>query len=656
MDQELGLFRTEPRPTYPYQIEYTRHIIYSDDEGRSAEVEVTGTVWLSDQSWARAVASAPQPSFEALLGFVGDRGAIRATVWGSSAVTSYFDIARVDGESVSLAAMVSTTAGGMADGSRAHSLGASPPADFLDPRLTAGAQHASLRNFLSMEDLAELTDRLIRQAGGREPASWLEDALDTLAGWLAPIGDALSDLGEAVWDALPTWLQDGLIEFGRLAAELASDVADLASSLAGAIEQWWDSLPPWARGVLKAIGVFVGGLAAVAALAGLVVVASGGAVAFGTAMLVIGAVAMGIGFVASLVCRGQEALASDPMSILDVPMVALLDVVGISGIYEGVTNTSILTGHDLDMSEEQRWERGTTGGLQLGTLILGARGFRGGRVPPSLEPVDVGFNGPRSGFDGLPAARLPRNLPEGYAWRRVGAQWELVRDPATPARSVNISTFDDGTGRPNYVVVVNGRPVSSDTFTRPPNNTYQGPQRLPTDLEGTGANNPFRTGDGVLYDKGHIGDFADTPEGPGVRPQTLAPENYTPQASWWNRWVRNGLVRRIRAAGNGYRELPIYDANPPVTVNGTPIPREYVFMETRPDGTPLRAWRIPNDPTLTARTQAVLPQYEMAPADIPQVMLRPDGTAAPPGTRVGGTVIVGSVAPQESDRRSNDQR
>lgn len=245
-----------------------------------------------------------------------------------------------------------------------------------------------------------------------------------------------------------------------------------------------------------------------AALAGLVVVAAEGTVAFGTAMFVIGAIALGIGLVSSVIGRTEEALATDPLALMAIPVVALFDVVGVSGIFEGVTNTSILSGRGLGMSEEERWERGTTGGLQLGTLILGARGFRGGRVPPTVEPVEITLTGPRAGFDGLPAARLPRNLPEGYAWRRLGSQWELVRDPSAPVRPVEISTFDNGSGRPNYVVQVDGRPVSSETFTRPAGDTYQGAERLPPELSGTGPDNPFLTEDGVLLDKGHLGDFA----------------------------------------------------------------------------------------------------------------------------------------------------
>lgn len=648
---ETGLYRAEPRPAYPYTVSYTRHLVYADEDGRHAEVDLRGTVWFSEQRWAQQTRQVAQPSFDGLLNLTGDVGSMRATVSGAGPVTSYFFVAEVRGDGVSAQSLTSTTASGIAGGASARRHGITSTAEFVEAQLTAGDQHASLRRLLTMEDVAVITDRLMAQSHA-EPSSWLDSALSTLADWLAPVGDALDDLGEAVWDALPRWLQDDIIAFGEAVAGLAQDLADLVGALAGSIEAWWDELPPWARGVLKAIGAFAGGLAAVAALAGLIVLAAEGAVAFGTAMMVVGAIALGVGFVSSVVSRGQEALATDPLALLAVPSIALMDVIGVSGIFEGVTNTSILTGRPLRMSEEDRWERGTTGVLQLGTLILGARGFRGGRVPPTVEPIEITFTGPRTGFDGLPTARLPRNLPEGYAWRRAGSQWELVRDPTAPAEPVEISTFDDGTGTPNYVVRVNGRAVSSDTVPRPPNDTFQGPQRLPEVLEGTGADNPFLTEDGVLMDKGHLGDFADTPEGPGVRSQTLAPENYTPQAAWWNRWVRNNLVRRIRLDGNGYRELPVYDASPPRTVNGTPIPREYVFMETRPDGTPVRAWRIPNDPTITTRSQSVLPQYEMAPGDIPQVMLRPDGTAVPPGTRINGTLVVGSLGPGQPDEGS----
>ena len=58
--------------------------------------------------------------------------------------------------------------------------------------------------------------------------------------------------------------------------------------------------------------------------------------------------------------------------------------------------------------------------------------------------------------------------------------------------------------------------------------------------------------------------------------------------------------------GGGYLQLPIFDANPLRTVNGSPIPREFVFVETNSAGGPQQAWRVPNDPALTDRTLGAL--------------------------------------------------
>jgi hypothetical protein len=650
LDPETGIFATADRPAYPYTITYTRHILYTDDDGRSAEVDIEGRMVFGEDSWQRQVGAVATPSFEALLGLQGDLGAMRSATIGTGPVTDYFWATEVT--PADLSSQIAETAVAIAGGGLSAATGVTPTAGFVSPTLTAAHHHASLRRLLELDDAAAVTRQLAAR-GGADAPGWLEQALAALAGLLAPMADTLDELGEGAWDALPPSLQDDLVAFGEMVASLAAELAPLVQAiddLAQSVGEWWDSLPPWARGVLRAIAGFAGGVAVIALIAGLVVLAAEGAVAFGTAMLIVGVIALGVGYVFGIVQRAGEAWdAGSPLAMVYVPQVALLDVVGISGLYEGVTNTSILTGGTLGLSEEQRWERGTTGVLQIGGLVVGLRGFRGGRVPATVEPVEVTFTGPRTGFDALPVERLPRNLPEGYAWRRPGTQWELVRDPEAPVQRVEISTFDDGTGRPNYVVQVEGRPVHGETVPRAPDDLFRTSQRLPAELEGTGVDNPMLTEEGVLFDKGHLGDVADTPSGPGVRPSTQAPENITPQAAWWNRWVRNNLVRRIRVDGHSYRELPVYDAQPPTTVGGQPIPREYVFMEVWPDGTPIQAWRIPNDPTLTNRSQSVLAQYVMEAADIPRVMLQADGTAAPPGTRVGPTVIVGTLGPHSPE-------
>ena len=78
-------------------------------------------------------------------------------------------------------------------------------------------------------------------------------------------------------------------------------------------------------------------------------------------------------------------------------------------------------------------------------------------------------------------------------------------------------------------------------------------------------------------------------------------------------------MQRIRTIGGGYRELPLYDANPPLTANGTPIPREFVFVETNRMGQPQNAWRIPNDPTLTDRSLGALNGRDVPLSEVPRL-------------------------------------
>ena len=40
LDPETGIFAAADRPAYPYTITYTRHVLYTDDDGRSAEVDI----------------------------------------------------------------------------------------------------------------------------------------------------------------------------------------------------------------------------------------------------------------------------------------------------------------------------------------------------------------------------------------------------------------------------------------------------------------------------------------------------------------------------------------------------------------------------------------------------------------------------------------
>lgn len=642
IDLEMGLAPTHLEPGYPYAIHYTRMVTYTDSDGRTAEVDIEGHVYFTAETWQQQVGGVQQPSFEQLLRLRGDDGDVIASFRGRSSITGYFANYAATGTSVDIQTQGAVQLLGLSGGMSLVS--PSSPAAFLDPRQSAGQQFVSLRVFLMSIDARELARRLARQSGTTsEEPSWLDDLAGGLADLLGPLFEGLPDLG-GDWDILPDWLDEWLNDVGEdIAGVLGSVLGPVAEFLEGvgaSLGEWWDSLPPWARGVLTAVAKFVGTLGALAAVAGLVVLVSEGAIAFGAAMLVIGTVALAGTFVYSMYQRAIEAWnAGDPLAFMNVPMVALLDTIGLSGVIEAITDRSILTGREYGRTEEERWEAGTSGFLQLVGTFFMVRGARGG---PRGQTVTPEVRGPMGDFNALPPERLPV-LPEGHAWvRSANGEWTILRDPGAPEVPIEISIYSDGQGHVNYNIRSGTEVLQSDAITRPQNDTYSGGERLPEVLRGTGEQNPFREpATNRTFDKGHGVDYADALEGPGVRNSNLDPVNFTPQAAWWNRWVRNHLVARIRSQSGGYREMPIYDQAPSVTANGTPIPREFVFVETSSTGQPVRAWRIPNDPTLTGRSQSVLGQYEIPLSDIPEVMVNPTGGMRAPGTVIGPAVIGG---------------
>ena len=306
-------------------------------------------------------------------------------------------------------------------------------------------------------------------------------------------------------------------------------------------------------------------------------------------------------------------------------------------------------GEALGKTESAKWlaERAANVSAGKSPLKSPSAMFR----PPAVGevpgvPADVTYVENPAPFHAMPADRLPANLPPGHFWARSATnEWVILREPTAPPASIEITVFSDGANT-NYVIRSNSRTIASDTLTNP-NPTYSGP-RLPEDLSGTGANNPYRDpATGRLYDKSHGTDYADTLEGPNVRNSSTDPNNFTPGAAWWNRGPRNALVQRIRTIGGGYRELPLYDANPPLTANGTPIPREFVFVETNRMGQPQNAWRIPNDPTLTDRSLGALNGRDVPLSEVPAAMLQPNAPVVPDGP--GVTYLPGLIIGQRGD-------
>ena len=83
------------------------------------------------------------------------------------------------------------------------------------------------------------------------------------------------------------------------------------------------------------------------------------------------------------------------------------------------------------------------------------------------------------------------------------------------------------------------------------------------------------TGGIIGFDRGHGIDHAD-----GDAMSSSDKRNYTPQNSYYNRYVRNHLVKNIRKKGGAYREISIYDPNNTIIIDGgTRLPVGFVFLE-----------------------------------------------------------------------------
>ncbi len=169
-------------------------------------------------------------------------------------------------------------------------------------------------------------------------------------------------------------------------------ISRLWSAADRATASWWE-------GLLAALGDFLLMLIIIVAVAALLV-ALGVFSTITGALLVIGAVLLAVMFIAALVTR-----LMDGHGWLSLPL-AIADTLGITMIYQGVTNTDIATGKDLNMSPFDRWYSGTTGTLQFITIILPFKS----RIP------------------GLRSLRLPRIFgePNGRGpagWINRGIRW-----------------------------------------------------------------------------------------------------------------------------------------------------------------------------------------------------------------------------------------
>ena len=173
-------------------------------------------------------------------------------------------------------------------------------------------------------------------------------------------------------------------------------------------KSWWDNLYDWfvdfwnrlderVRGVLRAIGMFVLGIAVLFAIAGiafLILVALGVSVTFGAVLLVVGlcVLALFLGFQIGWRFAEMCSISGDQpwyvrvQQLIGACFIGFGDVIGVTGLIEAFTGKEILS--QKDINQEERWYRGTLSFLTIATLFLGRSLARQGGKKAPVEIVE----------------------------------------------------------------------------------------------------------------------------------------------------------------------------------------------------------------------------------------------------------------------------
>ncbi|MCG8423624.1 MAG: GH-E family nuclease [Proteobacteria bacterium] len=221
---------------------------------------------------------------------------------------------------------------------------------------------------------------------------------------------------------------------------------------------------PWWKGALRAVGQIVVGFVILVAVAALVVVIAAAlsvSLTFMGAMLIAGAIMLAAGVVMSTSTRMQ---AGD--SFVPALGKGIVDAVGITGIYQGITNQDLFTGQELAWTDAERTEHGILGGVTLIGLLAGVRGaLRGPLVRATAMPRWPGWRGAWAnikrdmGFFRADLATMARNfyLRLRYGRTRVQTPSDALR------RRVYLRQETRQTVEANAPRDASGRPIDPNT-------------------------------------------------------------------------------------------------------------------------------------------------------------------------------------------------
>jgi hypothetical protein len=420
------------------------------------EVELEGQVWFTHDSWQKAAPLASDMTLASLAGMQGDLGDMRVKITGQAEVAKLLEHdypnmpdnvkqVMLQASGISYAMSASTHGFGQnrksldemgADLANAFKdiPGYNPvhlsdvPGNFVFLNSTGGQQYDAIRAYL------EARDKIF------------------LPKWQAQIEESLKHPAPKGGKGGDTETID-LSGAGKVGPDLLDKINKFFDDL-------WSSLPPWAKATLKVVGMAAlviggvlllsAGIVELAAMAGIVLTVTEVAAAIGVVLL-------SYQFLKSIYERSLESYATGSGNPLTVFLVALADTFGISGIYEGATNQSILSGKPLNLTEEQQWERGIGGGLQLILVLLGLRTRTPEALPekaapapdqpvtttaPKMEPVKPAEQAPSAAEQ--PGAQAPAKPVVTEPATKPQAELPKADEPPPPPVKITVAGIAKG--------------------------------------------------------------------------------------------------------------------------------------------------------------------------------------------------------------------
>jgi hypothetical protein len=152
-------------------------------------------------------------------------------------------------------------------------------------------------------------------------------------------------------------------------------------------------LPGWLEGILATLGMALLIIGAVFAFAAIIVYFIP-ALAFAAVVKTLMVIVVVAGLIYSLYTRYKEAKKHGNISFARILAVSILDTIGVAPIIEAVTDKSMLTGEKLNLSEKEKFEKGTGGILSLLGTFLGVRGWIKGKSAPAPPKTPKAPNAP----------------------------------------------------------------------------------------------------------------------------------------------------------------------------------------------------------------------------------------------------------------------